>query len=66
MIRTVIPFEKSMVSHNMFNTADHIISTCTLLSMTEDYLPAARRLVKEQTQKSQHSIKEFFARRNTL
>jgi hypothetical protein len=36
------------------------------VSMTEDYLPAARRRVKEQTQKSQHSIKELFGRRNTL
>jgi hypothetical protein len=29
-------------------------------------LPAARRRVKEQTQNSQHSIKEFFGRRFTL
>jgi hypothetical protein len=36
------------------------------VSLTEDCLPAARRRVKEQTRKSQHSIKEFFGRRNTL
>jgi hypothetical protein len=33
------------------------------VSMTEDYLPAARRWVKEQTQKRQHSFKEFFGQR---
>jgi hypothetical protein len=35
------------------------------VSMTEDYLPAAKRRVKAQKKKSQRSLKEFFGQRRT-